>query len=204
MKLAKNLRYLRKKNGFSQDYIAEKLGYKSYTTIQKWEMGTSEPSISILKKLSKIYNVDMDSIYTKDLEVYETSNKLNHRKIPLLGEIAAGYPLLAEENIEDYFTIDGKIKADFALRVKGDSMMGAGIFPKDIVFIRKQNTLENGEIGAVLIENEATLKKFYKEKSTIVLQPENDFYKPIICNFLPLQVLYVRILPYLKLFYLSN
>lgn len=180
MKLAKNLRYLRKKNGFSQDYIAEKLGYKSYTTIQKWEMGTSEPSISILKKLSKIYNLDMDSIYTKDLEVYETSSKLNHRKIPLLGEIAAGYPLLAEENIEDYFTIDGKIKADFALRVKGDSMMGAGIFPKDIVFIRKQNTLENGEIGAVLIENEATLKKFYKEKSTIVLQPENDFYKPII------------------------
>lgn len=180
MYLAKNLKYLRLKNGFSQDYIADKLGYKSYTTIQKWEMGTSEPSVSILDKLSKLYNVDMDSMYTIDLEGNQNSVSKEYKRYPLLGTIAAGLPILAEENIEDYFNIDTKIKADFALRIKGDSMLGAGIFPNDIVFIRKQDSLENGEIGAVLIEDSATLKKFYKESNTIILQAENDNYKPII------------------------
>lgn len=180
MFLAKNLKFLRLKNGFSQDYIADALGYKSYTTIQKWEMGTSEPSISTLQKLSKMYNVDMDAMYTVDLEFRENNNEEGFKKIPLLGEIAAGLPILAQENIEGYFSIDDKIKADFALKIKGDSMAGAGIFPNDIVFIRQQPDLENGEIGAVLIENEATLKKFYKENDTIILQAENDLYKPII------------------------
>lgn len=178
--LAKNLKYLRLKNGLSQDYIADKLGYKSYTTIQKWEMGTSEPSVSVLDKLSKLYNVDMDSMYTVDLESSQSSSIKEYKRYPLLGEIAAGTPILAQENIVDYFFLDSKIHADFALKVKGDSMLGAGIFPNDIVFIRKQDILENGEIGAVLIENEATLKKFYREDNTIILQSENDMYKPII------------------------
>lgn len=180
MYLAKNLKYLRLKNGFSQDYLADKLGYKSYTTIQKWEMGTSEPSLGVLSKLSKLYNVDMHTLYSTDLESNINPNNENTNRIPLLGTIAAGSPILAEENIEDYFYIDKSIKADFALRIKGDSMLGAGIFPDDIVFIRKQETLENGEIGAILIENEATLKKFYRNNGTIVLQSENDKYQPII------------------------
>jgi repressor LexA len=181
MYLAKNLKYLRLKNGFSQDYIADKLGYKSYTTIQKWEMGTSEPSLTVLNTLSRLYNVNMNDMVVKDLENQEENSVENSiKKVPLLGMIAAGLPILAEENIEDYFNLDSKIKADFALKIKGDSMLGAGIFPGDIVFIRKQENLENGEIGAVLIEDSATLKKFYKEKDTIILQAENDFYKPII------------------------
>lgn len=180
MKLAKNLKYLRLKYGFSQDYLADKLGYKSYTTIQKWEMGTSEPSISILKQLSELYNVDMDTMYTIDLEGKIDFANQKYTKIPLLGTIAAGLPILAEENIEDYFNLDSKINADFALKIKGDSMLGAGIFPGDIVFIRKQDNLENGEIGAILLEDEATLKKFYKEDGTVILQSENDFYKPMI------------------------
>lgn len=180
MYLAKNLKYLRLKNGFSQDYLADKLGYKSYTTIQKWEMGTSEPSLGILNKLSELYNVDMHALYSIDLESSNNSDNENTNRIPLLGTIAAGLPILAEENIEDYFYIDKSIKADFALRIKGDSMLGAGIFPNDIVFIKKQEMLENGEIGAILIENEATLKKFYRNNGTVVLQPENDKYQPII------------------------
>lgn len=178
--LAKNLKYLRLKNGLSQDYIADKLGYKSYTTIQKWEMGTSEPSVSVLDKLSKLYNVDMDSMYTVDLESNQSSSIKEYKRYPLIGTIAAGTPILAEENIEDHFNLDSRIKADFCLKIKGDSMMGAGILPGDIVFIRQQNNLENGEIGAILIEDEATLKKFYKEGDTIILQAENDLYKPII------------------------
>lgn len=180
MYLAKNLKYLRLKNGFSQDYLANKLEYKSYTTIQKWEMGTSEPSLRILNKLSELYNVDMHTLYSIDLEGSNNSDNENTNRIPLLGTIAAGLPILAEENIEDYFYIDKSIKADFALRIKGDSMLGAGIFPNDIVFIKKQEMLENGEIGAILIENEATLKKFYRNNGTVVLQPENDKYQPII------------------------
>ncbi len=179
MYLAKNLRFLRLKNGFSQDYIAEILGYKSYTTIQKWETGISEPSISILSSLSSVYNVDMDTLYTIDIESGEQKSK-KYNSIPLLGTIACGTPILAEQNIEDYFNIDTRVKADFALRIKGDSMIGAGISSGDIVFIKQQCTLENGEIGAILMGNSATLKKFYKDENTIILQAENDTFKPIV------------------------
>jgi len=110
----------------------------------------------------------------------DVKNKKQLNSIPILGTIAAGTPILAEQNIEDYFNLDNRVKVDFALKVKGDSMVGAGIFPGDLVFIKKQNTLENGEIGAVLIENEATLKKFYKKGDTIILQPENDLHSPIV------------------------
>lgn len=183
MYLSKNLKYLRLKNGFSQEYISEKLGYKSYTTVQKWEMGTSEPSISILQKLSKIYNIDMDAMYKSDLEYgSEKDLRFSYKKIPMLGTIAAGTPIMAEENIEDYFNIDTKIKADFALNVKGDSMINANIFQGDIVFIKKQSNLENGEIGAIRIDNEATLKKFYRNNGDIILQAQNDAYKPIVIS----------------------
>lgn len=180
MYLAKNLRYLRLKNGLSQDYIADRLGYKSYTTIQKWEMGTSEPSLGILSKLSALYNVDMDAMYSMDLEMDSLENDKKVKRIPLLGTIAAGAPLLAEEHIEDYFNIDSSIKADFALRVKGDSMIDAGITEEDIAFIRQQENLENGEIGAILIEGEATLKRFYKQDGAIILQAENKAYEPMV------------------------
>lgn len=104
----------------------------------------------------------------------------NSTAVPLVGQIAAGTPILAEENIESYFAIDASIKADFCLKVKGDSMIDADIFPGDIVFIRKQPTLENGEIGAIILEDEATLKTFYKNNGQIILQPANKSYAPIV------------------------
>lgn len=147
------------------------------STVMKWESGYIEnmrrDKIALLAKALRVSPLWIMGWDDEDIKAEVNS-------IPIIGTIAAGTPLLAEQNIEDYFRIDNSIKADFALRVKGDSMVGAGIFPGDIVFIRQQPTLENGEIGAILIENEATLKKFYKENNTIVLQPENDMYKPII------------------------
>lgn len=147
------------------------------STVMKWESGFIEnmkrDKIALLAqalKVSPLWIMGWD----------DENEKTEVNSIPLLGTIAAGKPIFAEENIEGYFRIDSSIKADFALKIKGDSMLGAGIFPGDIVFIRQQNTLENGEIGAILVEDEATLKKFYKEKNTIVLQSENDFYKPMI------------------------
>lgn len=121
----------------------------------------------------------MDPILTYEYITRELIKSEKHQ-IPLIGQIACGLPILAEENIEDYFTIDDRIHADFCLRAKGDSMIDEGINDGDIVFIKKQNTLENGEIGAVVIENEATLKRFYKSNNRLILQPANANYEPII------------------------
>lgn len=100
------------------------------------------------------------------------------RKIPLVGCIACGDPILAEENIEEYIEIPKHIKADFALTCIGDSMINARIFDGDIVYIRQQDTVENGEIAAVLIDNEATLKRVSLFPDHIILEPENPMYKP--------------------------
>ena len=101
------------------------------------------------------------------------------RKIPLLGTIACGEPILAMENIEDYVSIPKDLAGDFALTCKGDSMINARIFDGDIVYIRQQDTVENGEIAAVLIDNEATLKRVKLYDDHIVLEPENPMYKPL-------------------------
>lgn len=103
--------------------------------------------------------------------------------VPILGAVSAGRPLLAIENIEGYVSIDKDwigSKEVFALKVKGDSMIGAGIFPLDYAIVRQQNTAQNGEIVVVLINDEATLKRFYKIKNKIILKAENPKVKPII------------------------
>ncbi len=102
------------------------------------------------------------------------------RKIPLIGSIACGAPILADEHIEDYIDIPKHIHADFALTCKGDSMINARIFDGDIVYIRKQDTVENGEIAAVLIDDEATLKRVRLFDDHISLEPENPVYRPIV------------------------
>lgn len=102
------------------------------------------------------------------------------RKIPLLGTIACGAPVFAEEHMDGEVDIPSYIHADFALRCEGDSMINARIFNGDIAYIRKQDTVENGEIAAVLIENEATLKRVRLFDDHISLEPENPMYKPFV------------------------
>jgi len=102
--------------------------------------------------------------------------------IPLLGRIAAGSPILAEENIEDYLSFPEEMFSKgefFALTVKGDSMIDGGIFDGDVAVIKKQNTANNGDIVAALIDEEATLKVFQKTQNSAKLMPKNDAYKPI-------------------------
>lgn len=157
------------------------------STVMKWETGFIEnmkrDKILLLSKALKV-----SPLWIMGLDVSKKpfiDDVKSCHSVPLVGQVAAGTPILAEENIEDYFNIDSKIKADFALKIKGDSMINAGIFPNDIVFIKKQSTLNNGEIGVILLDNEATLKRFYKEGDTIILQAENDNYRPRIftnCN----------------------
>ena len=97
--------------------------------------------------------------------------------VPLIGRIAAGSPLYAEENVEGYEFPQSRIRADFCLEVRGDSMENAGIRTGDIVFIRRQPAVEDGEIAAVLVDGEATLKRFYRHGDAVELRPENSRYK---------------------------
>lgn len=114
--------------------------------------------------------------------------KLKTKPLPLLGSIAAGTPILADQNIEQYIEVDDLTKADFCLRVRGDSMIGANICDGDVVFIREQPEVEDGEIAAVLIngiesaEGEATLKRVYRIDGGVQLVSENPKYRPIICH----------------------
>ncbi len=106
-------------------------------------------------------------------------------RIPLVGKVAAGQPILAEENVEGVITIDSDLLKGtdtFALRVKGDSMVGAGIFDGDLVFARQQADIRRGDIVVALIDNDATVKYYYPDNGTIRLEPANRFYGPIVVD----------------------
>ena len=138
-----------------------------------------------LKRLEKKGLIKRDPTKPRALEIIEMSNsKKEMLNIPIIGKVTAGAPILATENIEDTFPIPIEyIKHNdelFMLKVTGDSMINAGINDGDYAIIEKAPTAENGEIVVALIENEATIKTFYKEKDHIRLQPENDTLSPII------------------------
>ena len=107
------------------------------------------------------------------------------RPLPLVGRVAAGQPILAEENIEELIDVPAFLRRDdddFVLRVRGDSMIGAGIFNDDFIVVHQQHEVQNGEIVVALVGDEATTKRFYREGHTVRLQPANDDHEPIIVN----------------------
>lgn len=159
----------------TQQELCDKTGI-SKGQLSSYINGRYEPRQDNIYLISKA--LDVSPAWLMGYDVIKHSSV----KIPLVGQIAGGTPILAEENIEDYFTIDSRVHADFCLRVKGDSMIDEGINTGDIVFIKVQPTLENGEIGAIIIEGEATLKRFYKNNGQIILQPANVNHQPIILN----------------------
>ena len=124
----------------------------------------------------------------RTIEIIDDCFNLARREVvnvPLLGTVAAGMPLLAQENIENYFPIPTEMLPDkevFMLRVKGDSMIEAGIFNGDLIFVEKTVTAENGEIVVALLDDSATVKRFYKENGHYRLQPENSSMEPIIVD----------------------
>lgn len=162
----------------------EKLTGISRSSLQRYANGvTAKIPIDAIQTIAKAVGVeaeyimgwtDSDLTHIKNIEPIPTMVK-----VPLLGTIACGEPILAEENIEDYINMPEKAKGTFALRCKGDSMINARIFDGDIVFIREQPEVENGEIAAVLIGDEATLKRVYKTENSIELRPENPTFKPL-------------------------
>lgn len=158
-----------------------------YTTYVNYEKGQREPTSEVLIQLANFYETTVDYIVGRNsnysIPADAPANIIpmpQMRKIPLLGSIACGAPILAEEHIEGEVDIPSNIHADFALNCKGDSMINARIFDGDIVYIRQQDTVENGEIAAVLIDGEATLKRVRLFEDHISLEPENPQYRPIV------------------------
>lgn len=136
---------------------------------------TKNPRIDTIKAIEKALGIEKPILSVKNIEEIP-----NLEYLPVIGEIACGTPILAEENIKEYIAVDNRIHADFLLIAKGDSMINARIFDGDMVYIKQQSDVENGEIAAVLIDDKATLKRVYKYPNKVVLRAENPKYEDII------------------------
>lgn len=180
---------LRLKKGWSQQRLADELRI-SKSSVNMYERGEREPGFETLEHIADIFNVDMDYLMGRSLVERKNPVVLDGippgfiplpetYKVPLVDRIACGQPITAEENIEDYMDVPKGKHVDFCLICEGDSMIDAGISDGDVVYIRKQPDVENGQIAAVRIGNEATLKRVYKYPDKLILQPANTAYPPL-------------------------
>ncbi|PKM55948.1 MAG: transcriptional repressor LexA [Firmicutes bacterium HGW-Firmicutes-3] len=154
--------------------IGEAVGLKSTSTVH-----------GHLERLEKKGIIRRDPTKPRAIEILDDEFNVQRREIlnvPILGRVAAGEPLLAVENIEDYFPLPVDYAPNqelFMLRVKGDSMINVGIFEGDLIIVQKQSTATNGDIVVALLEDSVTVKTYYRESDHIRLQPENDLLEPI-------------------------
>ena len=177
-----NLRRLREERGLNQTELAEILG-TTKQSVNRYEKNLREPNIKTASEFAKRLGVPLYVLTGEDPFPSLPDNILpmpKMKKVPLLGTIACGEPILAAENIEDMVNMPENIHADFALRCKGDSMINARIFDGDIVYIRQQTTVESGDIAAVLIGDEATLKRVRIFPDHISLEPENPTFRALV------------------------
>jgi len=174
----------RKELGISADMLAEHLGV-SRSTVFRYENGDIEKvPANLLSDIAKFLRTSEAFLMGwEDISEVTLTNiyPIELKRFPMLGEIACGKPIYANEDRESYIMAGTDIKADFCLKAKGDSMINARICDGDIIFIRKQDMVENGEIAAVVVNNEpeATLKRFfyYPEKNMVILKAENTIYE---------------------------
>lgn len=156
--------------------IASDLGVRSTCTAHK-HLAALEKKGSITKTKYGYRSIELPGEYSP--------RRVRFTSVPLVGRTAAGQPLLAAENIDGYIPVPADIaqgEGFFALKVRGDSMRDAGIFHGDIIVARQQSTADNGDIVVALLEEEATVKRFFKEDGRIRLQPENPEYAPILAQ----------------------
>lgn len=166
------------------DFIKERIA--SYGTAPSVrEIGTAvglKSTSSVQYNLNALEDagyIKRDANLKRTIRIAGSAESVNH--IPLIGTVTAGVPILATQQIEDYIALSGVTGNNlFALHIKGDSMINAGIYDGDIVIVEQCPVADNGEIVVALIDEEATVKRFYKEKGHFRLQPENDKYEPII------------------------
>ncbi|MCR5145649.1 MAG: transcriptional repressor LexA [Lachnospiraceae bacterium] len=173
------------------DYIKQTIINKGYppTVRELCDAVNLKSTSSIhahLETLEKNGYIRRDSSKTRAIEIVDDNFNLTRREVvnvPIVGEIAAGQPILAVQNIDNYFPVPSEYMPNqqtFMLKVKGESMINAGIFDGDTLIVKQQDTARNGEIVAALVDDSATVKTFYKEDGHIRLQPENDSMDPII------------------------
>ncbi len=180
--LANKLKELRKKQGLTLEEVAEGLG-TSKQTIHRYENGiiANIPHEKI-ERLAQILSVSPSELMGWESGTYPGILPIERKRIPMLGAISCGEPIYAEESYDGFVTLNSDLDADFCLRAQGDSMIGARIYDGDIVFIRAQSAVDNGEIAAVIINDEATLKRvyYYPEEEKLILSPENPRYAPFV------------------------
>ena len=177
------LKELRKAKGMTLDELAELIG-TSKQTIHRYENGViaNIPPKKVESLATALGTSPSELMGWEDEGILEPGAPLTLKKIPMLGEIACGEPIYAVEERGSFVTLGGAIDADFCLLAHGDSMTGARIYDGDIVFIRQQSLVDNGEIAAVIIGDEATLKRvyFYPDEGKLILSPENPRYAPLV------------------------
>lgn len=182
MSFGSKLRAARKAKQLTQKELAAKIK-AAHNSISNWENDQNMPDPDTIQNLCWALDVEPNYFFSVDSSLPLPRNIIplpEMQRIPLLGSIACGSPILAEEHIEDYVDIPRNIHADFALTCKGDSMINARIFNGDIVYIRQLPSVDNGEIAAVLIDGDATLKRVRLFDDHISLEPENPMYKPLV------------------------
>lgn len=173
------LKDLRKEYNLTQEQLAKMLSI-SKSAISMYELGQRSPDYDMLLKIAEVFNVDVNYLFGQT-RVVGGIRPITKKKLPMLGNVACGEPIFANEEHETFIDANADLDADFCLTAKGDSMINARIFDGDLLFVKSQNTVENGEIAVVLIENEATVKRVYydKENNVITLVPENPTHKPL-------------------------
>lgn len=203
-KFSDRFKQLRTERRLSQQNLADQLGF-SKSSVNMYERGEREPGLESMETIADYFNVDLDYLMGRSdipnrndwlksinksvvVEPSQPQMKFDNiipisiKRFPLLGDIACGKPIMANEEKELYVEAGANISADFCLRTKGDSMIGARIYDGDIVFIKKQEMVDNGEIAAVIIEDEATLKRvnYFPEKNLLILKAENSKYEDLV------------------------
>lgn len=182
MTTGERIRQLRIEKDMTQEMLGEKIGVKK-AAIYKYENGlVVNLKRDIIEKLANVLEVSPSYLMGLD-DIKDVPQGFqpvpSMKKIPRVGRIACGTPILAEENVEEYDSVPEHWKADFTLICVGDSM-APKIQDGDLVAIKQQETVENGQIAAVLIDNEATLKRVYVYPDKLILRPENPEYEPIV------------------------
>ncbi len=190
MEFKDRIKALRLGMGATMEDIAKAVGV-SKPTVQRWESGEIENirRDKIWKLAKALHTTPAYLMGWEDSGSTGNASPLPSnvtplapmKKVPLVGQIACGTPILAEQNIEDYIDLPGHIHADYALTCRGDSMVNAGILDGDVVYIRQQPEVENGQIAAVIVDGEeATLKRFYYDGSIVQLISENPRIAPMV------------------------
>lgn len=198
MSIASNIKRLRTQAQLSQAELGKIAGVTD-KAVSTWEAGLKTPRMGAVEKMAAYFDVPksaiLDDEYNPAASIplgFEPLPKTV--KKPLVGNIACGEPITAEQNIEDYIDVPEDMHCDFILRCRGDSMIDAGIQDGDVVYIRVQPQVENGEIAAVRIDNEATLKRVFwdEDAQTLQLLPANSTYMPRVFTGAALELVQIE------------